>query len=198
MRSIKTTRWHQAIVGVTAIAITGSSLPAMAEVQTLAQATPVAAPTLVGQCREAKVSTPIFSQRSTTSATTALLAAGQRATLAENAVTDGFILVSAPSRGYVQAVNFRLCSNAGGTPVGDKALCRRVVPAQGLTIRQGPNTTAAIVGGAEANSQVYLTTNPATSRADADRVWVQIARPVGGWVSNGFRNSGATNLVFCQ
>ena len=187
MINIQMKRCNSAIAGLALIATTGAITPAFAQ-------NPAAAPVLSGQCREAKVSTPIFSQRSSTSSTVSLLATAQRVTLAENAVVNGFILVNVPSNGYVQAVNLRACS---GQP--PKGLCRRVVQPQGLIIRQGPNTTSAIVGGADFNSQVFVTTNPATASTAADgRVWVQIAKPVAGWVSNGFQSAPGGNLVFCQ
>jgi hypothetical protein len=190
MISIQMNRWNPAIAGLALIAMTGATPPAFAQ-------TPAAAPVLSGQCREAKVSTPIFSQRSSTSGTVSLLATAQKVTLAENAVTNGFILVSTPpNKGYVQAVNLRACT---GVQPPDKGLCRRVTQPLGLAIRQGPNTTSAIVGGAELNSQVFVTTSPATSQTAADgRIWVQIARPTAGWVSNGFNNAPGSNLVYCQ
>ncbi|MCY7272653.1 MAG: SH3 domain-containing protein [Phormidesmis sp. CAN_BIN44] len=189
MISIQMNRWNPAIAGLALFAMTGATAPAFAQ-------TPAAAPPLVGQCREAKVSTPIFSQRSSTSGTVSLLATAQKVTLAENAVTNGFILVSTPNKGYVQAVNLRACT---GVQPPDKGLCRRVTQPLGLAIRQAPNTTSAIVGGAELNSQVFVTTNPATAQtASNGRIWVQIARPAAGWVSNGFRNTPGSNLVYCK
>ncbi|MGV0025613.1 SH3 domain-containing protein [Phormidesmis priestleyi] len=192
MTALQENRWNQALgsVAFIAIAITTSSLPTMAQ-------TPAAA-SIIGQCRAAKQSTAIFSQRSSTSAVVTALAAEQRVTLSENGGTDGFIGVSTPSRGFVQTVNLKLCANTP-PPTPDKGLCRRVNQPQGLIIRQGPNTTTNIVGGAGFNSQVFLTTTPATTRVSTDgRIWVQIARPVGGWVSNGFQNTPGSNLVFCQ
>ncbi len=196
MINIYLNRCNPAIAGFALIAIAGAATPAFAQ-------TPTAAPVLTGQCREAKVSTPIFSQRSSTSSTVSLLATAQKVTLAENAVTDGFILVSVPNKGYVQAVNLRPCSGVPTptpTPApGDKGLCRRVTQTKGLIIRQGPNTTSAIVGGADFNSQVFVTANPATSSTASDgRVWVQIAKPAAGWISNGFKDDPSSNLVFCQ
>jgi Bacterial SH3 domain len=195
MTALQKNYWNSAIgsVAFMAIAITGSSLPSMAQ-------TPAAA-SIIGQCRAAKQSTAIFSQRASTSAVVTALAAEQRVTLSENGGTDGFIGVSAPSKGFVQTVNLKPCANAPTpTPVpNNKGLCRRVSQTQGLIIRQGPNTTSNVVGGADFNSQVFLTTTPATSKVSSDgRIWVQIAKPIGGWVSNGFQNSPGTNLVFCQ
>jgi hypothetical protein len=192
MTALQENRWNQAIgsVAFIAIAITGTSLPTMAQ-------TPAAAPPIIGQCRAAKQSTAIFSQRSSTSAVVTALAADQRVTLSENGGTDGFIGVSTPSKGFVQAVNLKLCANT--TPPPDKGLCRRVSQTQGLIIRQGPSATSNVVGGVDFNSQVFLTTTPATSKVSTDgRIWVQIARPASGWVSNGFQNAPGSNLVYCQ
>jgi hypothetical protein len=174
----------------------------------LAQAqSPTAAPAaLIGQNRCAKQSTAIFSQRSATSSVVTALKAGQQVTLSEDAAQDGYIGVSAPSPGFVQTVNLRLCST-GGTPnpnpnpnpnPSPNATCRRVVQTQGLLVRQGPNVTSATLGGVAFNSQIFLTTNPATVKTDdTGRIWVQIAKPISGWVSNGFKNM-STNLVNCQ
>jgi hypothetical protein len=192
MINLQKNRWNQAIGGLAFGAIAAaSSLPAIAQ-------TPAAASSLVGQCRAAKQSTAIFSQRSSTSAVVAALAAEQRVTLSENGGADGFIGVSAPSKGFVQTVNLKLCANTP-TPTPSKGLCRRVTQTQGLVIRQEPNTSAGIVGGADFNSQVFLTTSPATTKITTDgRIWVQIAKPASGWISNGFQNTPGSNLVFCQ
>ncbi|KAM3090791.1 SH3 domain-containing protein [Phormidesmis sp. 146-35] len=189
MISLQNNRWNQAIASVTIMAIATSSLPAAAQ-------TPAS---LVGQCRAAKQSTAIFSQRSSTSAVVTALPAEQRVTLSENGGTDGFIGVSAPSKGFVQTVNLKLCANNPAPTPPAKGLCRRVTQTQGLVVRQGPNTTSSVVGGVDFNSQVFLTTTPATSKVSPDgRIWVQIAKPLSGWVSNGFQNTPGTNLVFCQ
>lgn len=196
MRSTKTDRCKPSIAGlaVFAMVVTGSSLPAIA--QTPAASPAPAAASIVGQCRAAKQSTAIFSQRSSTSAVVAPLPANQRVTLSENGGADGFIGISAPSKGFVQTVNLKPCET--DTPP-NKGLCRRVSQTQGLIVRQGPNTSANVVGGVDFNSQVFLTTTPATTSTSSDgRVWVRVAKPLEGWVSNGFKNSGSTNLVFCQ
>jgi hypothetical protein len=70
--------------------------------------------------------------------------------------------------------------------------------ADGLLVRRDANGAAPIVGGVAANTQVFLTTNPPTTRTDRDgRSWVQINKPVVGWVSNGLPGRG-TNLTGCQ
>lgn len=163
---------------------------------------------LVGQTRCAKQPTAIFAERSATSAVVRALATNQAVTLSENAAQNGFIGVSAPTPGFVQTVNLRLCPGASPTPTPtptttpttppQAALCRRVNFPDGLLVRQSANPNSAVVGGVAYNTQVFLTTNPATAQSSADgRVWVQINRPLSGWVSNGFRG-GRSNLVFCQ
>jgi hypothetical protein len=198
MRNLKTNRWHSSIASLAVLAVAagveslGSSLPATAQ-------TPAAA-SIVGQCRAAKQPTAIFAQRSATSAVIAPLSANQRVTLSENGGTDGYIGVSSPGTGFVQTVNLKPCTTAvNPTPPPDKGVCRRVSQPQGLVIRQQASTTSGIVGGADFNSQVFLTTTPATSKTSPDgRIWVQIGRPLAGWVANGFTNSPGSNLVFCQ
>lgn len=156
---------------------------------------------LVGATRCAKQSTAIFSQRSATSAVVRAISENQSVTLSENAAQNGFIGVSAPVTGFIQTVTLRLCSNSGGNTGGNtgSSTCRRVTQPQGLIVRQGPNVSSPVVGSVADNLQVYLTTNPATTRTDSNgRIWVQLARPVSGWVSNGFQNTPGTNMVYCQ
>lgn len=160
---------------------------------------------LTGQARCAKQATAIFAQRSAASPVVRTLSENQSVTLAENAAESGFIAVSAPVRGFIQTVTLRLCptggnsgGNSGGTP-SPTATCRRVTQPQGLIVRQGANVSSAIVGGVQDNTQVFLTTNPATVSTDSSgRIWVRLAKPVAGWVSNGFQNVPGTNLVNCK
>lgn len=157
---------------------------------------PTAQAQLVGQRRCAKQPTGIFSQRSATSALVRSLGENQAVTLSENAAQNGFIGVSAPSAGFVQTVNLRLCPD---NPPPTGSTCRRVSQPAGLLVRQGPNVTTPTVGAVAFNSQVFLTTNPATSSTDSSgRNWVQLARPIGGWVSNSIQGVPGSNLVFCQ
>lgn len=158
---------------------------------------------LTGQTRCAKQSTAIFAQRSAASPVVRTLAEDQSMTLAENAAQGGFIAVSAPAKGFVQTVTLRLCPTSGGTPPaggGNSAsTCRLVSQAQGLLVRQGANVSSPVVSSVAANSQVFLTTNPATASTDSSgRIWVRIAKPVAGWVSNGFQNTPGSNLVNCK
>jgi Bacterial SH3 domain len=166
---------------------------------------------LIGQCRAAKQATAIYKDAMATSPVVASLKMGDRVTLAENGGKAGFIAVSAPTAGYVQSVNLKLC--AGGpvpmptptpTPTPDaKSLCRQVartrllLDSNGLNIRSTADSAAAVVGGVVPGAKVTLTTSPATTKDDsAGRVWVKISDPAAGWVSNGFRG-GQSNLVMC-
>ncbi|MCA1992702.1 MAG: SH3 domain-containing protein, partial [Coleofasciculus sp. S288] len=88
-------------------------------------AQPAAAPgSLVGQCRAAKQRIFVYSQRSTSSQTLRTLAVNEQVTLADNG-SGGWIAISAPVTGYVQAANLKLCQ--GQTTPPDETtsnLCR--------------------------------------------------------------------------
>lgn len=154
---------------------------------------------LTGQTRCAKQSTAIFTQRSAASPVVRTLTENQPVTLAENTAEGGFIAVSAPVRGFIQTVTLRLCPTSGNPNPNPTATCRRVNQPQGLIVRQGGNVSTPVVGSVGNNTQVFLTTNPATTSVDSTgRIWVRIAKPVAGWISNGFQNVPGTNLVNCQ
>lgn len=186
-----------------------STVAAMVAIPAIATAsfaqTPAAAPapsSLIGQTRCAKQSTAIFAQRSGTSAVVRALAPNQSITLSENAAQNGYIGVSAPAAGFVQTVNLKVCDkpnpNPNPNPNPPTSACRRVVATDGLIVRQGASVSTPVVGQVAFNTQVTLSTTPATSKVDAGRVWVQISKPLSGWVSNGLQNAPGTNLVFCK
>src|SRR4028119_1381022 len=187
------------VLAVMAIAFTGMSTPCMAVTDTTPskESLQLAQGSLVGQCRAAKLSIPIFRERVATSEALRLLSANQTVTLSDNAVdANGFIGISAPTPGFVHAINLKPC---GTPPPPTASLCRRVVqPPDGLLIRRDPNTTSPSVGGVAYLGQVTLTTNPPTVRRAENRDWVQISAPASGWVSNGFTSATSSNLAFCQ
>ncbi len=191
---MKRNLWHPSLSALT-IATLSTTL--------IMPATMAQSGSLTGQTRCAKQSTAIFAQRSAASPVVRALSENQAMTLSENAASGGFIAVSAPATGFVQTVTLRLCPTSGGTPPGGTpsptATCRRVSQTQGLIVRQGANVSSPVVGGVDFNSQVFLTTNPATASTDSSgRIWVRLAKPVAGWVSNGFQNAPGSNLVNCQ
>lgn len=181
------------------------TLAALTTVGTGAIAAPIAEPAaiaqagsagpIIGQCRAVNKSTAVYQAASTTSPVVRVLATDARVTLASNG-SAGFIAISAPVNGFVQTANLKPCPDGNPNPPGNT--CRRVTQPLGLVIRRNPDTNSAAVGGADFNQRVYLTTNPATSKVGPDgRVWVQLAQPAAGWVSNGFQGTGTTNLVYC-
>ncbi|MER3433159.1 MAG: hypothetical protein C4288_06960 [Leptolyngbya sp. ERB_1_1] len=185
---MKLNLWQQSLSALTIAALSTPVIMPAAQAQ------------LAGQTRCAKQSTAIFAQRSATSAVVRSLTENQQVTLSENTAQNGFIGVSAPSTGFIQTVTLRLCPNSGGNPSPNpNSTCRRVSQTQGLIVRQGANVSSPVVGGVAFNSQVFLTTNPATVSTDSSgRIWVRIAKPLAGWVSNGFQSTPGTNLVYCQ
>ena len=192
----KMNRFRKLLVFFAAIAIafTGFSTSALAD--TIAPENRlVAQASVVGQCRAAKISTPIFRGALATSEALQLVAADKTVTLAGTSDANGFIAVSAPTSGFVFAVNLKPCTN---TPPPNNQLCRRVLrPNEGLTIRRDATSSSPVVGGVPVFGQVTLTTNPATVAISDNRSWVQISAPVNGWVSNGVVNESVSNLGTC-
>ncbi len=192
--------------GMTTSAVAGTDIiPSQGSVK-LAQGS------LAGQCRAAKLPMPVYRAADTTSEAVRLLSANEQVTLADNRVNaNGFIRISSPIEGYVQAVNLTSCSDTGsssggssggssdGTPsASSKDLCRRVVrPTQGLVIRREPTTTSAQVGRLAYLARVTITTIPATVKQADNRDWVEISAPVRGWVSNGLNTESKSNLAYC-
>lgn len=186
------------VLAVMAITITGINAPAFAGTETTPspESMQLAQTSLAGQCRAAKISIPIFRDRSATSEALQLVAAERTVTLAGSASdANGFIAVSGPVSGFVYAVNLKPC---GDTPPPTKSLCRRVLrPVEGLTIRQDGTVSSAAVGGVGYLQQVTVTTNPVTVKRADNRDWVQISAPTSGWVSNGVITESVSNLGFC-
>lgn len=148
---------------------------------------------LIGQCRATNRAITVYSDRSTSSAVVGTLAINTSVTLSGNGL-NGFIGISAPVTGFVQAAFLKAC--AGTTPPTGNT-CRRVITSEGVLIRSEPNRNATQVGFASFNQQVTLTADPPqTSRDSEGRTWVAIAGPARGWLSNGF--AGASNLGQCS
>jgi hypothetical protein len=197
--------WNSAIAlaTVSAVTVTSSLMPAIADNHLAQDATPMqeAAPatSIIGQCRAVKHNTPIFSDRAAISPALRLLSTNDEVILGENSAVEGMILVSAPVRGYVFTANLKSCGTGTPPPTG---LCRQVInPPQGLFIRTkaDPDSPLANPSGVGYRERVTLTTSPATIKEGAEgRIWVQISSPAAGWVSNGFRGSAQSNLGFCE
>lgn len=189
-------REYFSFLAVIAIAFTGISNSALADTNPQ-KSVQIAQASAVGQCRAAKISTPIFRGALATSEALQLVAADKTVTLAGTSDANGFIAVSTPTNGFVFAVNLKPCGNTPPPPP-NKELCRRVLrPNEGLTIRRDATSTSAVVGGVPVLGQVTLTTNPATVKRAENRDWVQIAAPANGWVSNGLATESVSNLGIC-
>lgn len=155
---------------------------------------------ITGTCRALKSSAFVYRSASTSEPIRSV-PSNTVVRLAADAGTNGFIAVNLPIVGFVQANNLTpaVPCPGGPTPTPPADRCRRVLrPMEGLVIRSQPSTTATLVGGVAQNQTVTLTTSPATSKADSlGRIWIEVAAPQKGWVSNGFPNS-PSNLVFCR
>lgn len=202
-----------ALLAVLSIAAGGINVPANAgnsnspsnTTSSLKQSTVAAAATLVGQCRAAKRSIFIYSQPNTTSKSVRTLAAGEQVTLADNG-SAGFIAISLPAPGFVEAKDLTACGgktpipNPTPTPTTSGNGCRLVADKDkiGLKVRSQPNTSSTVNGGVAYNTTVTLKTDPPEySKDSVGRYWVEITAPLSGWVAYGYPGTNATNLVAC-
>ncbi|NJM63445.1 MAG: SH3 domain-containing protein, partial [Oscillatoriales cyanobacterium RU_3_3] len=76
------------------------------------------------------------------------------------------------------------------------SLCRKVVPKEGLTVRQNPDPKSPRVGGVALNTQVTLSQGAKSVKASDGRLWIQITAPVKGYVASGYPND-ESNLGSC-
>lgn len=157
---------------------------------------------LMGQCRAAANSIFVYSERSTANPIRALQP-NEQVTLAEESGRAGWIAISSPISGFVQAKDLKPCSNAGGNSEEvsrpSPGRCRRVVydGTEGVAIRERPDQNTPRVGGVFFGDSVTLV-NPPQFRLDSEgREWVRIVAPTAGWMSNGFPATGDINLSAC-
>ncbi|MBD2312117.1 SH3 domain-containing protein [Desertifilum sp. FACHB-1129] len=142
---------------------------------------------LVGQCRAATRDIFIYSERSTTSTRLRAIPANSQVTLADQG-SGGWIAISAPTAGFVQAADLRPCT--GTQPQPGANLCRQLTTA--LNVRANPSETARIVS--TLNSGQRVTLRSAEERVVAGRSWVEITGPTAGWISSGVgTNRNITN-----
>ena len=153
---------------------------------------------LTGQCRAAKQSTGLYKDRDSSSALLSSLKLNDKVTLAEETARDSMILVSSPSKGFVQTANLKMCPGAvvPPKPVPNGSSCRLVTQVKGLAIRKEPSTTSEAVAGVAQNEKITLVTPPEAKNTDDGRTWIKISKPAEGWVSEGFVNAGK-NVAAC-
>ncbi|MDY6784265.1 MAG: SH3 domain-containing protein [Cyanobacteriota bacterium] len=174
---------------------------------------------LRGQCRQAYQNIFIYRTRSTSEAVSSVVQ-DERVVLAEDSARNGWIAISSPTVGFVEARYLKLCDRAGSVfpsppPIPPAPpsrvsrparptrpasnLCRRVTYAgpEGMTIRSGPSVDFPRVGGVFFDNRVTI--NPTATRLDSQgREWLRMTAPTNGWISNGFPAFGESNLGSCS
>ena len=125
-------RWNKSVnvLAVVAIATTGIITPAIAgkNITTSQGSLKLAQRSLAGQCRAAKVQIPVYRSPDTTSEALRLLAPDEQVTLADNSVQpSGFIGISTPIVGFVQAVNLQSCNSSATVPTPSTGACTSTV-----------------------------------------------------------------------
>lgn len=159
---------------------------------------------VVGQCRTVKRGVFVYTERSATSQTIRSLAPGEQVTLADNG-SNGWIAISTPVAGYVQASELKPCQTPTPPqpqpqpqpkpqpqprpqpqPQGPNT-CRNVIyPPEGLAIRKNPIITDQRIGGVYVGNTVKLASPRRTEKDSQGRTWVYITQPTPGWISSGF------------
>lgn len=201
--------WGQPVALMVVLSAVSSLIaPAQALPEQTTETMQLAQRDLVGQCRAAKQRLPIYRQPATSSPSDRILATAERVTLADNGNGNGWIRISTPIAGFVEAANLTTCSGVvvnptppKPAPVPTSSLCRVVTyngPEGGLAIRSRPDRTAARIDGVKFGDRVTLRTSPPPSNLDKDgRDWVELTAPSRGWISNGFPSSRSMNIGNC-
>lgn len=154
---------------------------------------------LIGQCRAVARSIFVYSERSTANPLRALQA-DEQVFLAEESGRGGWIAISSPINGFVQAKDLKPCPGQEvGSPPSPPNRCRRVIyeRPEGLTIRERPDQNSPRVGGVFFGDSVTLDNPPQFRLDNQGREWVRITAPTAGWMSNGFPATGEINLRAC-
>jgi uncharacterized protein YgiM (DUF1202 family) len=144
---------------------------------------------LVGQCRAAKQRIFVYSQRSTSSRTLRTLDANEQVTLADSG-SSGWIGISSPTVGYVQANDLTTCATANKPPSTNPpstgaGICRTAT--RDLAIRQTPSLGSVTIGGVAKDATVKLASpqQSQTNTSENNRVWVKVVSPASGWITTG-------------
>ncbi len=162
--------------------------------------TPAQAADLIGQCRAAKQVTGIYEKPLTTSKSVGSLKMNDRVTLAENTAKEGMIAINVPMDGFVKTSDLKMCGTKAPDTPADKpkptgSTCRLVTQVKGLAIRKSPGS-GEVLGGVSQNDKITLASPMESKDTDDGRTWIKIAKPMDGWVSEGFKNAGK-NVTAC-
>jgi hypothetical protein len=77
------------------------------------------------------------------------------------------------------------------------SLCRRIGEPQGLAVHARPTPNSPVVGGVGFKTEVTLADNSRGTRGPDGRTWMEIVKPVKGYISNGFPDETG-NLLDCE
>lgn len=152
---------------------------------------------LIGQCRAAKQATGIYPKPSATGKPLTMLKTNDRVTLSANTAKDGMIAINVPQEGFIATADLKMCGTTPPKPDPKPtgSTCRVVTQVKGLAIRKAPGT-GEVIGGVGPNEKITLV-SPMESKDTTDgRTWIKIAKPMEGWVSEGFKNAGK-NVAPC-
>ncbi|OCR02808.1 hypothetical protein BCD67_18275 [Oscillatoriales cyanobacterium USR001] len=104
--------------------------------------------------------------------------------------------VIAQSTTVTSNINQNTSSNTSQIAQAMPNLCRKITAKQGVVIREKPSLASRQIGILVFNSQVNLVEATNALQDSEGRLWVEIASPVTGYISNGFANS-ESNLGMC-
>lgn len=206
--------WGQPVALMVVISAVSSLIAPAQAIPERTEAVQLAQQDLVGQCRAANQRLPIYRQPTTSSPSDRILATAEQVKLADNGNGNGWIRISAPIAGFVEAAKLMNCSGVAVNPTPPRpapapapapapisSRCRVVTyngPEGGLAIRSRPDRTAPRVDGVKFGDRVTLRTSPPPTTLDKDgRAWVEVTAPSRGWISNGFPSTKSMNIGSC-
>lgn len=203
--------WGQPVALMVVLSAVSSLIaPAQAIPEQTTKTMQLAQRDLVGQCRAANQRLPIYRQPNTSSQSDRILVTAEQVKLADNGNNNGWIRISAPIAGFVEAAKLMNCAGVAVNPTPPRpapapaptnSLCRVVIyngPEGGLAIRSRPERTAPRTDGVKFGDRVTLRTSPPPSNLDKDgRDWVEVTAPSRGWISNGYPSTRSMNIGYC-
>ena len=162
------------VLAVLAIATTGIITPAIAGNDiTIAQGgLKLVQRSLAGQCRSAKVQIPVYRSADTTSEALRLLAPDEQVTLADNSVQpSGFIGISSPIVGFVQAVNLQSWNSSSATAS---------TPSTGTIAVPTPDTSPSPATSPSPTASPTTSTGSTSTSSTSKELCRRVARPTQG------------------